>query len=503
LIERFLGTKSEGEFSSMFRGRNIFFATVCIFLLLSVSFPSFTSNSSSEQTETPRKAQISIEWIEVWPENEDEHISLSGISEGPDESVYMACREGKESNSSVPTLTVTCFDKKGSIIWEKEILSSRPWYGVLKPMRAVSCNLSGALYLVGSIGNISDADAVVLRIEPNGSLSWERSWGSDDRDDFFAAAIDKAGNIIAVGGTRPSDANHFTNGTLVKLSPDGELLWTYIWNETLWTYTWDESGSAYGTVFYSVVVGKAGDIYVVGCREIEYPYTREGLVAKFDPSGKLLWNVTCKPKYGGIWSRDLGIINSVERDEGGVLVLGAISSRVSGNEYFSMAFHDNGSQEEPQVWDGTYDTENGWAFLTLTDLASFRNEEFIALGTLTVSTLTNEPPYLHQNDSLALFFLDQNGQEITNETWSQPTDLRGERVIQIAPHTYYICGRATHWYEQTQTNEWFMARFQIGWKSPADSQDVLVRLIVGSLIALSIIGAVLGALALFSRKYQG
>ncbi len=477
----------------IFHAKNLFFATACILLLLSANLTLSTSESTSEQTEAPRKVQISVDWIEVWQESEDEYISLLDISEGPDESVYMARREWVENDSSVPPLTVTRFDKKGSVIWEKEILTSRPWRGISKPMQAVSCNLTGALHLVGSVGNLSESDAVVLRIQPNGSLAWELSWGSDDRNDFFAAAIDNVGNIIAVGGTRPSDAHHYTNGTLVKLSPNGELLWTYIWNETLWTYTWDESGSAYGTGFYSVVIGTTGDIYVVGCREIEYPYTREGLVAKFDPSGKLVWNVTCKPKYEGIWSRDLSVIDSVERDEGGVLVLGAISSRVSGNEYFSMAFHDNGSQEEPQVWDWNY-------VLTLTDLASFRKEEFIALGTLTVSTSTNEPPYFHQNDSLALFFLDQNGQEITNETWSQPANLRGERIIQITPNAYYICGRVTDQYEQT--NEWFMARFQIEWKSPTDRQDVLGRLIVGFLIIISIIGAILGVFVLLGRKYQ-
>ncbi|MFW9916445.1 MAG: hypothetical protein ACFFGZ_12640 [Candidatus Thorarchaeota archaeon] len=485
----------------MSRVQNCFLATLCTFLLLSANITILTSG----QTEASRKPHLSIEWIEVWPGTENVSISLLGISEGPDESVYMAqCRkEWVENDSSVPTLAATRFDKKGAIIWEKEILASRPWYDSPYSMRAVSCNLTGALYLVGAIGNASDADAVVLRMEPNGSLAWEYSWGNYDRDQFFAATIDNAGNVIAVGGARPSGAEHFTNGTLIKLSPNGELLWTYIWNENLWTYTWNESGSAYGTVFNSVVVGKTGDIYVVGRRVTEYAYTAEGLVAKFDSSGELLWNVTCKPKYGGIWSRDLSIIDSAERDAGGILVLGAIFSRVSGpssHEFFSMAFHDNGSQEEGQIWAWTPYTEDGLAELTLSDLASFENEEFIALGSLMVNTFVSEPPYLHQNDSLALFFLDQNGQEITNETWSQPANLRGERIIQITPNAYYICGRVTDQYQQT--NEWFMARFEIEWERPMGSQSVLVRLLVGSMIVISIIGTILGVFVLLGRKYQ-
>ncbi|MFQ5980532.1 MAG: hypothetical protein ACE5OZ_20535 [Candidatus Heimdallarchaeota archaeon] len=455
-------------------------AIIIIFLILCRTFTVSNAESSSERPVSSRKVRISREWIKIWPESENTY--LLGISGGPEESVYLALNNLDFSDGS-SQINITYFGGDGSIYWEKEVSVSKPWRRSGSRSQSASSNMTGALYLVGSIGNNwSDEAGVVVRIEPNGSLSWESGWGGDERGYFQAVAIVNTDDVIAAGGTLNSDDSR--SGLLVQFSPTGEQLWNYTWNGT---------DSAYKTEFHSVAIGPTDEIYAAGTIRGPAIIAREALlVAKFDQMGQIRWNITSGIQCTGS-SCSVSILDCVARPSGGVLILGYRMDG-QGPKIFSLALNDDGSQDELQIWDTEESTGTN---LWLTALASFEEENYLAVGSKTETIY--EPPFEY-NGSLYMVVLDQNGKSISNETWSQPQDLFGEGIVQGESHSYYITGHIGNWLYRTE--DWFMARLHIELIDLLGNRDFLIPIIVSSLIVASIIALTLGGLGLFARMHR-
>lgn len=78
--------------------------------------------------------------------------------------------------------------------------------------------------------NIGDYDFWVIRISSTGALVWERSFGGEEIDEAWAIVKSNDGNYIIAGNTLSSTVNvSYNNGAvdlwLIKISPDGDLLW--------------------------------------------------------------------------------------------------------------------------------------------------------------------------------------------------------------------------------------------------------------------------------------
>ncbi len=79
-------------------------------------------------------------------------------------------------------------------------------------------------------GNIGSYDFWVIRISSTGNLIWEKSFGGDEIDEARAIVASGDGNFIIAGDTRSSDNNVSSNNGaadlwLIKISPNGDLLW--------------------------------------------------------------------------------------------------------------------------------------------------------------------------------------------------------------------------------------------------------------------------------------
>ena len=79
-------------------------------------------------------------------------------------------------------------------------------------------------------GNKGTYDFWVIRIDSNGILVWEKSYGGTQTEEARAMVKSADGNIIIAGETRSNDVDvSGNNGAadfwLIKISPDGNLLW--------------------------------------------------------------------------------------------------------------------------------------------------------------------------------------------------------------------------------------------------------------------------------------
>jgi hypothetical protein len=73
-------------------------------------------------------------------------------------------------------------------------------------------------------------DAFLLKLRPDGELSWLRQWGSETTDYALAVSSDAAGNAYVAGYTYGSIGDQSAiggeDGYVTKVSAEGELLWT-------------------------------------------------------------------------------------------------------------------------------------------------------------------------------------------------------------------------------------------------------------------------------------
>ncbi len=79
-------------------------------------------------------------------------------------------------------------------------------------------------------GNIGSYDFWVIKISSAGELIWEKSYGGNDIDNARGIVASDDGNFVIVGDTRSNDNDVSTNNGaadlwLIKISPDGDLLW--------------------------------------------------------------------------------------------------------------------------------------------------------------------------------------------------------------------------------------------------------------------------------------
>ena len=87
------------------------------------------------------------------------------------------------------------------------------------------------------------------------------------------------GEIIAVGYTN-SDGEGLNEGFMVKLTSDGEV----IWNKTI--------GGGGTDYFYSVTESSSGDIIVAGDTASDGGGTSDGFIVKITSDGEIIWDKT-------------------------------------------------------------------------------------------------------------------------------------------------------------------------------------------------------------------
>ncbi|AHF80611.1 NHL repeat-containing protein [Thermococcus paralvinellae] len=120
---------------------------------------------------------------------------------------------------------------------------------------AVAVAPDGDLIIVGtrySKGNFYDA--WVIRLDPNGGIKWQKSYGGEDNDEAKAVAVAENGDIIVAGVTQSHGEG---NGDIWILRLD-------TWGNVKWQKTY---GSKEAEDCWDVAVTKEGNIIVVGKTE--------------------------------------------------------------------------------------------------------------------------------------------------------------------------------------------------------------------------------------------
>ncbi len=152
----------------------------------------------------------------------------------------------------------------GGTYWFSRLANANVYFSYV-PTIAVDSSLNS--YIAGGLTTASGSAAIV-KLNPTGSIAWQRFFGVNSGSNFYDVKLDSSGNIYAVGSL---------NGKafIVKYNSSGTILW----QRTL-------GSASEGTSALSVAIDSSANVYVAG--EISGG-TSSMLVAKYNTSGTLQW----------------------------------------------------------------------------------------------------------------------------------------------------------------------------------------------------------------------
>lgn len=240
---------------------------------------------------------------------------LSGFTRSSDGDVT-----GIHGNSGNADCWLVKIDSLGNIIWQKTFGGSKEeaMYGTVNQTFD-----GGYIFVARSQSSDGDLtfnhggvdDAWVVKLDGNGNIEWQHSYGGSDRDEPYCIQQTSDSGYIFVGDTYSSDGDITSNhGSydcwVVKLDKKGIIEWQK---------TYGGSGEDAG---YYIEQTSDGEYIVAGgssSRDGDLPANRgywDLWVMKLNTSGSIIWNKT----FGGSWDDYAYCIH--ETKDGGFIVSG-------------------------------------------------------------------------------------------------------------------------------------------------------------------------------------
>jgi len=166
---------------------------------------------------------------------------------------------GYQLNSSNHNVFLVKFDPSGNLIWQKA------WGGQGSDTgTGIALDSAGNIYVTGDTRSllVGSDYPFLLKIDPSGSLIWEKVWVGGNYSCCEQVAVDSSGNIYATGRTEPSGSHRRV--LLLRFDPSGSLTWQTTWGS-------DSSDNDVS----SISVDSAGDAVLTGQTQGPSPYVLE------------------------------------------------------------------------------------------------------------------------------------------------------------------------------------------------------------------------------------
>jgi len=209
-----------------------------------------------------------------------EQMSFKSVSLAPDDSIVVT--GVKFSNTTTENLALVAkLSTEGDIIWSQT-------YNADYRDRFVSAVVTrdGDVVAAGYVEHVGQSDdfrdALAVCFDATGSPKWVKTFGGSRWDEFTGVVASPEGNIVFAGYANSTDGDFVAiseNGTavLVKLSPDGTVLWANMY-----------AGEGY-TKFLGVAVADNGNIVAAGCTfPTDKDTPQHAMIAQIDPVGNLV-----------------------------------------------------------------------------------------------------------------------------------------------------------------------------------------------------------------------
>ena len=219
-------------------------------------------------------ADGSLLWQQSWQAEPGGIYEGNDVAVAPDGSVYVAGLFAPNGIQAGDVLLLK-FSPDGSLVWQ------RTWdSGNTETGEAVAVASDGSVYVSGGSNGVqANGPLVLLRFAPDGTLVWQRTWSDIASGDALAVGPD--GNVHVAGVAPRPDGSFDFDMVLLTLNPQGTLLWQR-------DLAAGDDADARG----GVTVARDGSIYVAGGLQAIQGSSavNDTLIAKFSPTGKLVWD---------------------------------------------------------------------------------------------------------------------------------------------------------------------------------------------------------------------
>jgi uncharacterized delta-60 repeat protein len=230
-------------------------------------------------------------------------------------------------------LWVLKLDPNGDVQWQKTY--GGPYRDAANSIQQTS---DGGYIVAGWIESFASyTDFWVLKLDPNGDVQWQKTYGGPNWDGAYSIQQTSDGGYIVAGFTYSFGAGD-RDLWVLKLGPNGDVQW----QKTYGGPNWDGAYSIQQTSDGGYIV--AGFTYSFGAGNGDI------WVLKLDPNGDVQWQKT----YGGP-SGD-GAYSIQQTTDGGYIVAGWTSSFGAGNgDIWVLKLDPNGDVQ----WQKTYGGPSG------------------------------------------------------------------------------------------------------------------------------------------------
>ncbi len=204
-------------------------------------------------------------------------------------------------------------DSMGNVVWEKTY-GGESYDGAYSIIQTTDGGyaLAGYTQSKGINGNA----ALVIKLDSNGNMLWEKSFGENEYNIVYSIIQTTDGGYAVGGGNRSRD-NDYGDFWVIKLDSNGN---------TLWDRTYGDSNNDYADYAYSIIQTTDGGYAVAGMTKSK-SYTLNVWIIKTDSQGNIVWEKT----FGDIEQEWMFPISIIQTTDGGYAIAGYTSSKGAGS----------------------------------------------------------------------------------------------------------------------------------------------------------------------------
>lgn len=215
-------------------------------------------------------------WNRTWGGDDYDKGHSIFIDKATD-NIYITGETESFGVNNVRDIFMARYDKTG------QLLGNITWdgYGNIDRGYGIALDQSTKdVYITGTTDTGTSDDFILLKIDNNYELIWNKTWDGGYDDWSRSVTVDKLGKILVTGWRWREVLANNQDLILLKYNESGELDWEVQWGSDLGTRSeqaWD------------VTIDSNNSIYVTGEQDAYFPY---GLILlKFDQAGEFKWKI--------------------------------------------------------------------------------------------------------------------------------------------------------------------------------------------------------------------
>ncbi|MFP4459144.1 MAG: T9SS type A sorting domain-containing protein [Candidatus Zixiibacteriota bacterium] len=189
-----------------------------------------------------------------------------------DEGGFISCGYTESFSEGLRDIWIIRVDEMGDTLWTKTIGTTRSeWASCIIP-------IEDGGYIIGANQRITSGndDAWIIRIDESGDTLWNTKLGGDDIDNIEDGEMDIDGNIVFAGSANMR-AGAFGDFWLVKINQSGEILYD------------GNPGSDNINNGYGLEITNMGNYLIAGDTKTERDAPTNGYLVKLSEDCELLW----------------------------------------------------------------------------------------------------------------------------------------------------------------------------------------------------------------------